>query len=114
MGELNLAFEEVLPKHERLEQIVFVLERAHPKGVVRSSARREFLVEQKKMADSHADTNRLYRVFSRSGGFDRLRHGVYRLRPEYRPCRKSNDLTDEQVQLLRHLREVGTDEARDP
>ena len=103
-GQLNLDLEEVLADHERLAQRVVILAKAFPSGVVHSSTLRKHLVEEGRLTESHADTNRLYRVFIRSGEFDRIAHGVYRLRSENGFLQPEGDLDDEQYALLRQLR----------
>ena len=84
-GELELDLEKPFPKHMRLERMVFRLVQAYPSGRVHTRQIRDHLLNEGKMNGTHADISRLHRVFTRSGGFERIGHGYYQVKPDYRP-----------------------------
>ena len=84
-GELELDIEKPFPKHMRLERMVFRLVQAYPSGRVHTRQIRDHLLNEGKMNGTHADISRLHRVFTRSGGFERIGHGYYQVKPDYRP-----------------------------
>ena len=82
-------------------------------GWIHSTPIRRTLVEEGLLQDGQSGRTRLYRALSRYGRFNHVRHGVYRLNPDYK--RKAPpqqvSLTAEQAFILRRLRSYDSEVA---